>query len=276
MKSKEHAQPLLPGLQAGAEAPSSCPRLGSIRVTHGWKLGAVGVAPSAAVAVNNPQGFVPNCGQRTLSSPPKHRAMCNRLLHIVELAWDKDYSCSNNSCPPPYFRNADDRSAHGASTDTSPFQAVSLLNPLAGLGTLKTRRRYQRLVQVPRRPPHERAPRQRGPLTRCNIKTPRPNTSNQRKLQKAGTPCASTGPRTASVSSGPTHPQVRREHPKASLIIATTAAPQAASVTAIDAPARGCAASEKEAKVAEVGRQMCGLARLYSSRHYRSNARVTL
>jgi hypothetical protein len=42
--------------------PMSCPQLGSIRVIHGWKLGAVGVAPSAAVAVDNPSGLSPGVG----------------------------------------------------------------------------------------------------------------------------------------------------------------------------------------------------------------------
>lgn len=30
------------------------PQLGSIRVVHGWTLGAPGLAPGAAVAVDNP------------------------------------------------------------------------------------------------------------------------------------------------------------------------------------------------------------------------------
>jgi hypothetical protein len=42
--------------------PMSCPQLGSIRVIHGWKLGAVGVAPPAAVAVDNPSGLSPGVG----------------------------------------------------------------------------------------------------------------------------------------------------------------------------------------------------------------------
>lgn len=33
--------------------------MGSIRVIHGWVLGAIGVAPSAAVAVDNLLGIVP-------------------------------------------------------------------------------------------------------------------------------------------------------------------------------------------------------------------------
>jgi hypothetical protein len=56
--------------------PKSCPQLGSIRVIHGWKLGAVGIAPSAVVAVDNPSGLSPVVGSRRYLYPgvvvPKH------------------------------------------------------------------------------------------------------------------------------------------------------------------------------------------------------------
>jgi hypothetical protein len=39
--------------------------LGSIRVIHGWKPGATGKAPSAAVAVDNPSGLSPAAGRGT-------------------------------------------------------------------------------------------------------------------------------------------------------------------------------------------------------------------
>lgn len=48
---------------------SSSPRLG---VNPGYQrldLGAIGEAPFAAVAVDNPTGIVPGCGQRTASGP---------------------------------------------------------------------------------------------------------------------------------------------------------------------------------------------------------------
>lgn len=39
--------------------PLGCPQLGCIRVIHGWNRGALGVAPLAAVAVDNPSGLSP-------------------------------------------------------------------------------------------------------------------------------------------------------------------------------------------------------------------------
>lgn len=42
----------------------SCPRLGSIRVIHGWNFGSHWESSLAAVAVDNPLGIVPGRGQR--------------------------------------------------------------------------------------------------------------------------------------------------------------------------------------------------------------------
>ena len=38
---------------------AGCPRLGATRFIHGWKSGAIGKAPSAAEAVDNPSRLSP-------------------------------------------------------------------------------------------------------------------------------------------------------------------------------------------------------------------------